>query len=121
MGAAVLQLRWFSGWKHQKETWSPDVLLPGETWLLLLMKVVGALVVYTGPTIVSVGRALAGAAVAALAVVTGAAIANALRAAANPIRLIREGFMSILPFMVSGVLVAYDPLTAVDGSASRHS
>lgn len=75
--------------KRHAATWFPDELLPGETWLLVLMKVAGALVMNVGPTTVAVGRATAGAAVAAPAVDTGAAIAIALRAAATPTRRFR--------------------------------
>jgi hypothetical protein len=74
------------------------MLLPGETWLLVLTKVDGALVMYRGPMTVAAGRATAGAAVAAPAVGAGAAIAIALRAAAIPTRRVLVGFMSNLPF-----------------------
>jgi hypothetical protein len=77
-------------------TWFPDELPPGDTWLLVLMKVAGALVMNLGPTTVSAGRTTAGAAVAAPAVDTGAASAIALRAAATPTSRVRVAFMSNL-------------------------
>jgi hypothetical protein len=83
--------------KRHAATWLPDELLPWETWLLVLTKVDGAVVMYLGPTRVGAG-APAGAAVAAPAVDTGTAIAIALRAAAIPTRRVRVGFMSNLPF-----------------------
>jgi hypothetical protein len=70
----------------------------GETWLLLLTKVVGALVMYVGPTTVVARLATAGAGVEAPAVATGAAIAIALKATATPTRRVLIGFMSNLPF-----------------------
>jgi hypothetical protein len=68
-----------------------------ETWLLVLMNVDGAVVMYVGPVAVAAG-ATSEAAVAAAAVDTGAATAIVLRAAATPIRRVRVGFMSNLPF-----------------------
>jgi hypothetical protein len=82
--------------KRHAAVWFPDVLAPGETWLLVLTKVDGAYVTYVGPITVSAGGAAAGAAVAAPAVDTGTAIAIALSAAATPKRRVRVGFMSIL-------------------------
>jgi hypothetical protein len=85
---------------------------------LVLVKLDGAEVVNTGPITVTAGPApgrvmagtpsdpaatmaagaTAGAAVAAPAVDTGAAMAIVLRAVAIPIRCVRFGFMSNLPF-----------------------
>ena len=64
--------------------WSPSDVSPRETWLLLLMKVDGAVVICVGPVTMAAGRSTeppARAAVAAAAVDTGAAMAIALRAA----------------------------------------
>jgi hypothetical protein len=93
----------------------PDVLLAGETWLLVLMKVDGALVMYRGPMTVAAGGATAGAVVVAPAVDAGAAIAMALRAAAIPARRVLVGFMSILAFdlLLDGVRVDRAPAAGV--------
>jgi hypothetical protein len=61
------------------------------------MKVDGAVVIHVDPVTLGAGAA-AGAAVAALAVDTGAAMAIVLRAAAIPTRCVLVGFMSDLPF-----------------------
>jgi hypothetical protein len=63
---------------------------------LVLVKVDGALVMNVGPITEPAGRATAGAAVAAPAVDTGAAIAIALTAAATTKRRVRVVFMSNL-------------------------
>jgi hypothetical protein len=84
--------------KRHEAIWSPDELLTGEVWLLVLTNVDGALVTYVAPMTVSAGRAVVGAAVAAPAVETGAAIAMALRTVASPVRRIPVVFMSNLPF-----------------------
>jgi hypothetical protein len=78
--------------------WFPDVLASGETWLLLFTKVDGALVMYVGPMTVVAGWGAVGAAVAAPAVETGAAIAIALSALATTKRRVRRDFMSNLSF-----------------------
>jgi hypothetical protein len=80
--------------KHHAASWLPDELLAGETWLLRLMNVDGALVMNVGPTTEPAGRATACAAVAAPAVDTGTLIAIALSAAARARRRVRMGFMS---------------------------
>jgi hypothetical protein len=92
------------GSQRHAATWLPDELFPGDTWLLVLMKVDGALVMYVGPTTVAAGRATTGAAVAAPAVATGAAMAIALSAAATPTSRVRVGFMSNLPFNLMSIM-----------------
>jgi hypothetical protein len=140
MGAAVLGSgdalgRWWNGRdaaKRHPADWPPSEVLPEETWLLLLMKVVGAVVMYVGPVIVAAGPSTGP---AAAAVDTGAAMAIALRAAATRTRRARVGFLANLalalrcvelPGKYSNILNPdrclgmdrYDPFTAVDGSAS---
>jgi hypothetical protein len=69
-----------------------------ETWLLVLVKVDGAVVMNTGPDTGAATGPTAGAAVAALALDTGAAIAIALRTAGTHTRRVRVELISSLPF-----------------------
>jgi hypothetical protein len=105
---------------------------PAETWLLVLVKVDGAVVMYLGPVIVAAGLSTGP---AAAAVDTGAAMAIALRTTATRTRRARVGFLANLalalrcvelPGQYSNILnsnrclgmYGYDPFTAADGSAS---
>jgi hypothetical protein len=77
--------------KRHGATWFPAEVSAEETWLLVLMKVAGAVVTYLGPT--SVAACPPAGTVAAPAVDTGAAMAIVLRAAATATRSVRVGFM----------------------------
>jgi hypothetical protein len=78
-------------------------VLPEEVWLLLLVNVDGAVVMYVAPVTVACCPATGSAgAVVAAAVDTGAAMAIALRMAATRMRRVRSGFMAI-PFSLRGV------------------
>jgi hypothetical protein len=81
-------------------------LLSDETWLLLLMKVDGAVVMYVAPVTETAGGspAAARADVAAAAVDTGAAIAIALTAAAIGTRRARVNFLANLLLTFSNIL-----------------
>jgi uncharacterized protein YfiM (DUF2279 family) len=104
-GAAA---RSFRGRRHPA-VWFPNEVLPGEVWLLRFVKLVGAVVMYLGPTTVAAGRVTAGAAVAAAAVDTGAAMAMVVRAVT---RCVRVSFMSNLSIGVSTNLHVDRPAAA---------
>jgi hypothetical protein len=81
------------GTRHEAD-WPPNELLSAETWLLVLMKVDGALVMYVAPVTEAAGGSPGP---AAAAVDTGAAMAIALRAAATRTRRARVGFTANKP------------------------
>jgi hypothetical protein len=105
--------------KRHWATFPPKEASPEDTTMWVSVKVAEPWVMNVGPVTVAVcpgaGRvtagepsgpadtmatgATAGAAVAALAVDTGAAVAIVLRAAAIPTRRVAVGFMSNLPFI----------------------
>jgi hypothetical protein len=92
----TFRVAWWNGRdaaNRHKALWSPSEVSPKETWLLLLMKVVGAVVMYVGPVTVAAGPSTAP---AAAAVDTGAAMAIALKAAATHTRRARVGFLANL-------------------------
>jgi hypothetical protein len=80
--------------RHHPAVCDPAEVALAETWLLLLMKVAGAVVMYVGPTTLAGCPAEA----AAPAVDTGAAMAMVVRAAT---RCSRVSFMSNLSIGVS--------------------